>query len=152
MKSIYIIISIYFIPLPFYRLLPRRKKTQSVQKHDTLLIRDLGEIQVSATRTKTPLNEIPASISVVGPDELTTFSKANDADEALRLVPGVRIDNGASDGSRVHVYIRGQGVLTESGFRGIGVMIDGIPVNDPGGFAPDLYDVDWATVSKLEVS
>ena len=91
------------------------------------------------------------AISVVSPDQLTTFSKTNDAEEALRLVPGVRIDNGASGGSRVHVYIRGQGVLTESGFRGIGVMIDGIPVNDPGGFAPDLYDVDWATVSNVEV-
>ena len=150
MKSIYLIIIVIFT-LAFLSVSAKEKKTQTVQKHDTLLVKDLGTINVTATRTKTPLNEIPASISVVTPDQLTTFSKGNDADEALRLVPGVRIDNGASDGSRVHVYIRGQGVLTESGFRGIGVMIDGIPVNDPGGFAPDLYDVDWATVSNLEV-
>jgi iron complex outermembrane receptor protein len=149
MKSKYIILVFIFI-LSLLSASAQENKTQTVQKQDTL-IKNLGEIQVTATRTKTPLNEIPASISVVGPDELTTFSKGNDADEALRLVPGVRIDNGASDGSRVHVYIRGQGVLTESGFRGIGVMIDGIPINDPGGFAPDLYDVDWTTVSSLEV-
>ena len=37
------------------------------------------------------------------------------------------------------------------GLRGIGVLIDGIPVNDPSGFAPDLYDVDWLTVKKIEV-
>jgi iron complex outermembrane recepter protein len=150
MKSIIYILTFIF-SLAFLSAGAQNKKEAPVPKQDTLLIRNLGEVDVTATRTKTPLNEIPASISIVGPDKLTTFSKTNDADEALRLVPGVRIDNGASDGSRVHVYIRGQGVLTESGFRGIGVMIDGIPVNDPGGFAPDLYDVDWATVSNVEV-
>jgi iron complex outermembrane receptor protein len=150
MKTTYLIF-IFIFTLAFLSASAQEKKTKPVQKQDTLLVKDLGEVQVTATRTKTPLNEIPASISVLTSDQLTTFSKTNDADEALRLVPGVRIDNGASDGSRVHVYIRGQGVLTESGFRGIGVMIDGIPVNDPGGFAPDLYDVDWATVSNVEV-
>jgi iron complex outermembrane receptor protein len=66
------------------------------------------------------------------------------------LASGVRIDNGTG-GSRVHVYIRGQGVLTESGFRGIGVLVDGITMNDPGGYAPDLYDIDWETVKNVEV-
>jgi iron complex outermembrane receptor protein len=150
MKLTYFIL-IFILSLAFLSASAQEKKNKPVQKQDTLLIRNLGEIDVTAVRTKTPLNEIPAAISVVSPDQLTTFSKTNDAEEALRLVPGVRIDNGASGGSRVHVYIRGQGVLTESGFRGIGVMIDGIPVNDPGGFAPDLYDVDWATVSNVEV-
>ena len=150
MKSIYVIL-IFIFSLAFLSVSAQEKKTQPKPKQDTLLIRNLSQIDVTAVRTKTPLNEIPAAISVVSPDQLTTFSKTNDAEEALRLVPGVRIDNGASGGSRVHVYIRGQGVLTESGFRGIGVMIDGIPVNDPGGFAPDLYDVDWATVSNVEV-
>ena len=35
--------------------------------------------------------------------------------------------------------------------RGIGVTIDRIPVNDPSGFAPDLYDVEWGIVKKIEV-
>jgi iron complex outermembrane receptor protein len=76
--------------------------------------------------------------------------KATAAEEALRLVPGVRIDN-QHNGERIHMSIRGQGILTERGLRGIGVLIDGIPVNDPSGFAPDLYDVDWATVYNIEV-
>jgi iron complex outermembrane receptor protein len=72
------------------------------------------------------------------------------ADEALQLVPGVRIDNQAN-GSRLHMSIRGQGILSERGLRGIKVLIDGIPVNDPTGFAPDLYDVDWETVKQIEI-
>jgi iron complex outermembrane receptor protein len=30
-------------------------------------------------------------------------------------------------------------------------MLDGLPLNDPTGFAPDMYDVDWATVDRVEV-
>lgn len=142
---------IFIVSLAFFQATAQEKKPRPAQKPDTLLIRNLNELDVTAVRTKTPLNEIPAAISVISPAQLTTFSKTNAADEAFRLVPGVRVDNGASGGSRVHLYIRGQGVLTESGFRGIGVMIDGIPVNDPGGFAPDLYDVDFATVSNIEI-
>jgi iron complex outermembrane receptor protein len=150
MKPLYFLL-LFIFSLAFLTVSAQDKKPRPVQKQDTLLIKNLNEFDVTAVRTKTPLNEIPAAISVISPAQLNTFSKTNAADEAFRLVPGVRVDNGASGGSRVHLYIRGQGVLTESGFRGIGVMIDGIPVNDPGGFAPDLYDVDFATVSNIEI-
>jgi len=150
MKPLYVLLFLIF-SLSFLQASSQEKKSKPAPKPDTLLIRNLNEFEVSAVRTRTPLKEIPAAISVVSPGQLTTFSKTNAADEAFRLVPGVRVDNGASGGSRVHLYIRGQGVLTESGFRGVGVMIDGIPVNDPGGFAPDLYDVDFATVSNIEI-
>ena len=116
---------------------------------DTNKVLDLNEVIVTAPRTDMPLREMPASISIVTEDQIKT-TKTISADEVLRLVPGVKVDNG-TDGSRVHLYIRGQGVLSESGFRGIQVLIDGIPVNDPGGFCPDLFDVDWNNVKRVEV-
>ena len=122
----------------------------ALKKPDTLLIRNLNEVVISALRLDTRLKEIPASISLISGNQLNSLSKTIAADDVFRLVPGVRIDNGTG-GSRVHVYIRGQGVLTESGFRGIGVLLDGISVNDPGGFAPDLFDIDWETVKNVEV-
>lgn len=117
---------------------------------DSTKITNLNEVVISAVRNKVPMLEIPASISVVTPALINTMTKTIAADEVFRLVPGVRVENGTS-GSRVHFYIRGQGILTESGFRGIGVLIDGVPVNDPAGYAPDLFDVDWATVKSVEV-
>ena len=110
----------------------------------------LEEVMVTANRLPVLLKNNPGSISLVTPEILSNMTKSTGAEEALRLVPGVRIDN-QHDGERVHVSIRGQGILTERGLRGIGVLIDGIPVNDPSGFAPDLYDVDWGTVNKIEV-
>jgi iron complex outermembrane recepter protein len=117
---------------------------------DSLMTIRLEEVVVSANRLPILLKNNPGAISLVTPEILSTMAKSAGAEEALRLVPGVRIDN-QHDGERVHVSIRGQGILTERGLRGIGVLIDGISVNDPSGFAPDLYDVDWSTIKKIEV-
>jgi len=111
---------------------------------------NLPELKVTANRLPVMLKKNPGAISIVTPEILTVMPKTIGADEALRLVPGVRIDN-QHTGERVHISIRGQGILTERGLRGIGVILDGIPVNDPSGFAPDMYDVDWATVRNIEV-
>jgi iron complex outermembrane receptor protein len=110
-----------------------------------------AEVMVTAPRMEIPLRENPGATSVVGAETIQkTSSKTIAADEALKLVPGVKVDNQA-DGERVHISIRGQGLLTERGIRGIKVILDGLPLNDPTGFAPDLYDVDWATVRRVEV-
>src|SRR5664280_2086415 len=121
-----------------------------ITESDSLKTVRLEEVVVSANRVPILLKNNPGSVSVVTPEVLSFMPKSVGAEEALRLIPGVRIDN-QHDGERVHVSIRGQGILTERGLRGIGVLIDGIPVNDPSGFAPDLYDVDWGTVNKVEV-
>jgi iron complex outermembrane receptor protein len=110
----------------------------------------LDAVVVSANRMPIVLKKTPGAISLVTPKTLTLMPKTIGAEEALRLVPGIRIDN-QHNGERVHISIRGQGILTERGLRGIGVVLDGIPINDPSGFAPDLYDVDWETVEKIEV-
>ena len=117
---------------------------------DSINVQQLDEVVITANRQPVKLKNNPGAISLVTKKTLSLMPKAIGADEALRLVPGVRIDN-QHDGERVHISIRGQGILTENGLRGIGVILDGIPINDPSGFAPDLYDVDWATVKKIEV-
>jgi iron complex outermembrane recepter protein len=117
---------------------------------DTTRTIKLSEVVVSANRMPVLLLRNPGAISLITPEELSNIPKGIAAEEALRLVPGVRIDN-QHDGERVHISIRGQGILTERGLRGIGVLIDGIPANDPSGFVPDLYDVEWSTIKKIEV-
>lgn len=108
------------------------------------------DVVVTAPRIDVPLRVLPAATSVVSYDELKALPRGIGAEEVFKLVPGLKIDNQA-DGERVHVSIRGQGLLTERGIRGIKVLQDGLPLNDPTGFAPDLYDVDWLTVNSIEV-
>ena len=109
-----------------------------------------SEIVVTAPRVEIPLQENPAATTVVGQAELKPMPRTIAANEALALVPGVKVDN-QINGEKVHLSIRGQGLLTERGIRGVKVLLDGLPLNDPTGFAPDLYDVDWATVERIEV-
>lgn len=122
----------------------------SAQSADTAKMVSLSTVEIISNKIAVPLRNNPGAVSVVTPSMLLAIPKSIGAEEALRLVPGVRIDN-QHDGERVHISVRGQGILTERGLRGIGVVVDGVPLNDPSGFAPDLYDVDWTTVSSIEV-
>jgi len=108
------------------------------------------EIMISAPRFNIPLKENSFATSIVGFDFLNTVPRSLSVDEALKLVPGVKVDNQANS-QRIHLSIRGQGILTERGIRGIKILQDGIPLNDATGFAPDLFDVDWATVERIEI-
>jgi iron complex outermembrane receptor protein len=119
-------------------------------KQDSLSPKTLSAITITTTRIAIPIREIPAATDVVGPEALATMPRGIAVNEAVQLVPGVKVDNQAN-GKRVHMSIRGQGILTERGIRGIKVMLDGLPLNDPSGFAPDFYDVDWPTVDLVEV-
>lgn len=107
-------------------------------------------VTVSAPRTDIPLKSMPAATSVVNDLTLRSVPRGIGAEEVLQSVPGVKVDNQA-DGERVHLSIRGQGLLTERGIRGVTVLLDGIPLNDPSGFVPDLFDVDWSNVGRVEV-
>ena len=108
------------------------------------------EVRVVAPRLDIPLSATPAAASLVGLDTLEVMPRAMAVDETLRGVPGVKVDNQAN-GERVHLSIRGQGILTERGIRGVQVLLDGLPLNDPSGFVPDLFDVEWASVQEMEV-
>jgi len=124
--------------------------TKSVAQVDTQVFVSPAEVVVTAPRMTMSLKENPSATTVVGGEVLGTMPKTIGIEEAVRLVPGVKVDNQA-DGERVHVSIRGQGILSEHGLRGIKAILDGLPLNDPTGFTPDLYDVDWSTVDRLEV-
>ena len=108
------------------------------------------EVKVVASRLDIALASNPAATSVVGPETIDALPRGIAIDEPLQGVPGVKVDNQAN-GERVHLSIRGQGILSERGIRGIQVLYDGIPLNDPSGFAPDAFDVDWAGVQEVDV-
>jgi len=108
------------------------------------------DIVVTAPRMDIPYKEAPGATTVVAEDTLKTMPKGISPGEALALVPGVKVDT-QYDSEQSHLSIRGQGILTEVGVRGIMVLLDGIPLNDPSGFAPDMFDVDWSTVKRVEV-
>ncbi len=128
----------------------KEKAEQQAKEKEAAQAGTKVEITVTAPRVEIPLKKNPAATTVVETAILRTMPRTIGIDEALKLVPGVKVDNQA-DGERVHLAIRGEGILTERGTRGIKTLVDGIPLNDPSGYVPDFYDVDWATVRRLEI-
>jgi len=124
--------------------------TGQIIQYDSINNKSIPEVIITSNHFTIPLKLNPGSVSLVNSEVLNSMPRSIGAEEALKLVPGVRIDNQAN-GERIHMSIRGQGILSEHGLRGIKVLIDGIPVNDPSGFAPDLYDIDWEVVKQVEV-
>jgi iron complex outermembrane receptor protein len=109
-----------------------------------------SDIDVIASRLDIPFEVNPAATTIVVPETLKMMPKGVNAAEALESVPGLKADNQANQ-QRVHISIRGQGILSEHGLRGIEVLLDGIPLSDPTGFVPDLFDVDWNQVQEVQV-
>jgi iron complex outermembrane recepter protein len=124
-------------------------QAQEIRK-DTLEFRQQTEIIVTAPRLLVPLKNIPFATSIVGSDILNDLPRSISMDEPMKLVPGVKVDNQAN-GERLHLSIRGTGILSERGIRGIKTLLDGIPLNDPSGFTPDFYDIDFSNLQKIEV-
>jgi iron complex outermembrane receptor protein len=117
---------------------------------DTLEYKYPQDVIVIAPRLAIPLQHIPFAVSIVDSKVLRELPRSIAIDEPLKLIPGIKVDNQAN-GSRVHLSIRGQGILTERGIRGIKILLDEIPINDPTGFAPDFFDIDYNTVERIEV-
>ena len=141
MKKLYLMVALLFAAASLFA---QKEKT------DTTNIKHLKEVVITASKLPVTLKQYPGAVSVVNKSTLSLMPRSIAVSEALQLVPGVRINN-QHGSEKVHISIRGQGILTENGLRGIGVILDGIPLSDPSGFVPDLYDVDWSTVKNIEV-
>jgi iron complex outermembrane recepter protein len=125
-------------------------ENKEASSKDTITFKNMPEVTVTGQRLSIPLKDNPSAVTIVTEDYLKTMPKTIAIDDAVNLVPGIRVDNQAN-GTRVHLSIRGMGILTERGIHGIKVLIDGIPLNDPTGFVSDLYDIDWNTVKTVEL-
>ena len=123
---------------------------ENINNSDTIRYQLPQDVVVTAPRLNIPLKQITFATSVVNQDFLSTLPRFLSIDEALKIVPGVKIDNQAN-GNRLHISIRGIGILTERGIRGIKILYDELPINDPTGFAPDFFDLEMTDIARIEV-
>ena len=93
----------------------------------------------TATRVPVSRESVPASVSVISGDALRAQGVTRIAD-ALRQVPGVALAQTGSFGGTTSLFLRGG----ESKY--VKVLVDGVPVNDPGG----AFDFGTLTVDNIE--
>jgi outer membrane cobalamin receptor len=100
-------------------------------------------VVVSATRHETGLEQAGVAATVVGRAELERRGFPSVA-EALREIPGLAVAQYGRPGSLTQVFSRG------AQRTGTLVLIDGVPVNDPGGEL-NLAPLETAALERLEV-
>ncbi|MCC2610577.1 TonB-dependent siderophore receptor [Neorhizobium petrolearium] len=98
----------------------------------------------TGSKTDTPLNEIPQSVSVVGKQEMNDRGVVNKIDEALRYTPGVTAEPFGTDPDTDWVYIRGFDATQT------GVFYDGLNLFSYGfgGFQVDPFMLERVDVLK----
>jgi len=101
------------------------------------------EIVVTATRTDVPQSQVGSSTTVIRGSELAGHGIDTMAD-ALRRIPGLAVAQNGAPGQLASLFVRGG----ESDYTK--VLIDGIPVNDPGG-SFNFADLSVADVERIEI-
>ena len=106
------------------------------------------EVEVTATRTERPIEEVPAGVSTITEEEIKN-TKIFGLSEALQGTPGVQAEtkNGGYDS---RLIIRGAGLKARYGVREIMVLVDGVPITDPDGMTR-LDSVDTDLVERIDV-
>jgi outer membrane receptor protein involved in Fe transport len=83
-------------------------------------------VVVTATRTPLPLGESGASLSTLEAGQLQAMQPVA-ASDAVRFLPGAVVNTVGQRGGQSSLFVRG------GDSRYNKVLIDGVPVNDPGG-------------------
>ncbi len=110
----------------------------------------LEEIVVTATRTETPIESVPASVTVITRKDIDE-STAHSADELLEDVVGVFVKHpvgiGAAGTNNI-VYMRGLGGKTEARVL---VLKDGVPINDPQTQSVEWNEINIDDIERIEI-
>ena len=104
---------------------------------------ELEPIIVTATRLETPIDQVPASVSVVEGEDIER-AQVTDTLEILRDIPGFTIVQVGSRGGATSLFARGG----ESDFNQ--VLIDGVKVNPAGGLF-DFSDLTTEGIDRIEI-
>lgn len=99
----------------------------------------LPRVVITATRVDTPTGSGVSATTVID-RAFIDRSGIRDVAELLRVVPGVSIARSGGPGAQSSIFVRGG----ENDY--VRVLVDGVPVNDPGG----AIDLAWLSVDDVE--
>jgi vitamin B12 transporter len=110
----------------------------------TLEVSSLREqIVVTATQTETPMSQVGNSVTVISGEKLAEEGLPSVA-EALRKIAGATLVQSGPIGQVTSLFLRGGNAQYNK------VLIDGIPVNEPGG-AYNFANLASSNIERIEV-
>ena len=120
------------------------------QKKDTVLLRQLAPVTVTATRLEINEKRLPAALTVLNGGRIQIGQPQLSMFESLGGVAGLFAQNPDNYTQDLRISIRGFGARAAFGIRGIRLYVDGIPESTPDGQA-DVDNLDMGAMQRLEV-
>src|SRR5262249_17423491 len=107
----------------------------------------LEPIVVTATRSPESLDQVPASITVVGRPHTQEARPTAGLEEPVDRVPGAFVQNSGNFAQDARIQIRGFGTRAAFGIREIKVLLDGLPETLPDG-QTELDAIDLGAIRR----
>jgi iron complex outermembrane receptor protein len=120
---------------------------ESITKVDTLQY-ETDEVVVTATRVERKIIDIPYPVIRLKNTQYK-FSKKVSVDNVLENVPGLFLQSRYGNHD-VRIAIRGFGSRSNTGIRGVRILLDGIPESEPDG-QTRIEAIDFNSVGSIEV-
>lgn len=106
------------------------------------------EVVITGTRTEKKIIDIPYSVNRIDQTQWQSTRKQA-VNEVLNFVPGVFFQSRYGNHD-VRISIRGFGSRSNTGIRGVRILLDGIPESEPDG-QTRIEAIDFTSIGKIEV-
>ncbi|MBS4027414.1 MAG: TonB-dependent receptor [Ignavibacteriales bacterium] len=121
---------------------------QNVSKNDSLKNFIIEETVVTGTRTTKKIIDVPYSVQRVDERDFK-FEKKTSVSDVLSVVPGLFLQDRYGNHD-VRISMRGFGSRSNSGIRGVRILLDGIPESEPDG-QTRIEAIDFHSLGSIEV-
>lgn len=106
------------------------------------------EVVITGTRTEKKIIDIPYSVNRID-QTMWQSTRKQAVNEVLNFVPGVFFQSRYGNHD-VRISIRGFGSRSNSGIRGVRILLDGIPESEPDG-QTRIEAIDFSSIGRIEV-
>jgi iron complex outermembrane receptor protein len=107
-------------------------------------------VTISAPLIETRWQDVPSGVTLIDDDDIGGGRAPLQPTDALKLAPGVLVQNRNNFAQNPRVSIRGFGARAPFGIRGVRVRLDGIPLTTVDGQA-QIDAIDPSSIKTVEV-
>ncbi|MBM4165871.1 MAG: TonB-dependent receptor [Ignavibacteria bacterium] len=148
LKFMKFILLIHIFVLCTFATIHSQTNTTFTTTQDSVITYPFEEVIITGTRTSKKIIDIPYSVTRIENYEYK-FDKKIAISDVLSNIPGVFMQSRYGNHD-VRISIRGFGSRSNSGIRGVRILLDGIPESEPDG-QTRIEAIDFNSIGRIEV-
>lgn len=145
-----VLLFLFFLSFDFFSIAQKKDSVLYLIPIDQIdsIKYETDEVIVTGTRTNQKIIDIPYSVVRISPTQYKYDRKVSISD-VLNAVPGVFMQSRYGNHD-VRISIRGFGSRSNTGIRGVRILLDGIPESEPDG-QTRIEAIDFNSIGSIEI-